>query len=47
MTVAGYVLLLVSRIDDTLLVDVLELVPMISELRLLRMPPVLDDEATG
>lgn len=47
MAEAGYVLLLVSRIDDTLLADVLELVPKISELRLLMMPSVLDDEVTG
>ncbi len=46
MSVAGYVPLK-PGIDDVPLYSAPELVPKNKELRLLRMPPVLDDEATG
>jgi hypothetical protein len=47
VAVAGYVTLLISDIDDALLDRVRELVPIIRELRLLSIPPLLDGEATG
>ncbi|KAK5629551.1 hypothetical protein RRF57_005266 [Xylaria bambusicola] len=47
MSVAGYDPPLLPEFEDVLLDSTAELVPKIRELRLLNMPPVLEDEATG
>lgn len=46
MSVAEYVPLL-PGVENTLLGSTVELVPRIRELRLLKIPPVLEGEATG